>query len=77
LLEPDEHSTARACEEAIHADGIPAAAFHRKDIQAEYRQLAAAGVSFRDSPVEADGVWIASFDDGCGNWIQLVQVELY
>ena len=74
LLEPNAHPAAKAFQAAIYADGIPATMFHTTDIQEEYKKLSDKGVSFKDQPVEAGGVWIAMFDDECGNWIQLVQV---
>ena len=73
LLEPNAHPAAKAYQAAIYADGIPATLFHSADIQEEYRQLTAKGVSFTSKPMENGGVWVAIFDDGCGNWIQLVQ----
>ena len=74
LLEPNAHPASQAFQAAIYADGIPATMFHSEDIQEEYKQLVEKGVAFKDKPVEAGGVMIATFDDTCGNWIQLVQV---
>ncbi len=73
LLEPNAHPAAKAFQAAIYADGIPATMFHSADIQEEYKRLSERGVRFKDQPIESGGVWIATFDDGCGNWIQLVQ----
>lgn len=73
LLEPNVHPAAKAYQAALYADGIPATLFHSDDIQQEYKQLTAKDVSFKDKPAQNDGVWLAIFDDGCGNWIQLVQ----
>lgn len=73
LLEPNAHPAAKTYQAALYADGIPATMFHSDDIQEEYRQLVEKGVKFKDQPVQAGGVWTAIFDDGCGNWIQLVQ----
>ena len=38
---------------------------------AEFERLQAKGVRFTQSPVEADGVTTAVFDDTCGNLIQI------
>ncbi|PCI78572.1 MAG: glyoxalase [SAR86 cluster bacterium] len=73
LLEPNAHPAAKAFQAAIYADGIPATLFHSDELQQEYERLVAKGVSFKDQPTESGGVWIAIFDDSCGNWIQLVQ----
>jgi len=72
-LEPNVHPAAKAYQTALYADGIPATAFHSDDIQQEYQRLVEKGVSFKGEPTESGGVWLATFDDSCGNWIQLVQ----
>jgi predicted enzyme related to lactoylglutathione lyase len=74
LLEPNAHPAARAYQEAVYADGIPATLFHSDELQEETKRLTTKGVSFKDKPLEHAGTWIAIFDVGCGNWIQLVQV---
>lgn len=73
LLEPNTHPAARAYQRAICEAGIPAAAFHADDVDAEHRRLVARGVVFRTAPVEVPGALIAVFDDTCGNLIQIVQ----
>ena len=73
VLEPSAHPAARAYQQAIHADGIPATSFASSDVQAEYRRLTALGVPFRTPPTQTGPVTVAVFDDGCGNWIQLHQ----
>ena len=72
-LEPNAHPAAKTYQAAIYADGIPATAFHSDDIQEEWKRLTEKGVTFKGPPTEYDGVWIASFDDTCGNWLQLIQ----
>ncbi|MDP6413877.1 MAG: VOC family protein [Gammaproteobacteria bacterium] len=74
LLEPNAHPAALVFQQAIYADGIPAAVLYTEDINHEYENLIAKGVSFKDKPTNAGGAWIIVFDDTCGNWIQLVQV---
>lgn len=73
LLEPNAHPAAKAYQEAIHGDGIPAAMFFTDDIQGEHDKLEGRGVTFTTPPTEAGGVTLATFDDTCGNLIQLVQ----
>lgn len=72
-LEPNAHPAAKAFQAAIYTDGIPATAFHSDDIHQEWKRLTEKGVSFKGEPTQYDGVWIATFDDTCGNWIQLIQ----
>jgi catechol 2,3-dioxygenase-like lactoylglutathione lyase family enzyme len=73
VLEPNAHPAARAYQQAIHADGIPATSFASSDVHADYRRLSALGVPFRTPPTQTGPVTVAVFDDGCGNWIQLHQ----
>jgi catechol 2,3-dioxygenase-like lactoylglutathione lyase family enzyme len=73
LLEPTGHPAAAPFQKALYDDGIPATAFTSSDIHAEYERLVARGVRFRSPPKAAGPVTIATFDDTCGNLIQLVQ----
>ena len=76
VLEPNEHPAARACQEALMADGIPWTAFSVDDIEAEVKKLEAAGVAFTQPPVKAGGATMAVFDDTCGNLIQLMELHV-
>ncbi|HEU4563904.1 MAG TPA: VOC family protein [Gemmatimonadaceae bacterium] len=73
LLEPMAHPAARPFQKALYDSGTPATAFTSSDIHAEYERLAARGVAFRQTPVKMGPVTVATFDDSCGNLIQLVQ----
>ena len=73
LLEPNQHPAAISYQEAIHADGIPAASFEVADIQIEYQRMKSLGVRFTMEPTDTNGVILALFDDTCGNLIQIVQ----
>lgn len=74
LLEPNAHPAAQAYQQAIFADGIPATAFESADVEEEYERLVTRGVHFRTPPTAQGPVTIATFDDTCGNLIQLFQV---
>ncbi|MEW6522182.1 MAG: VOC family protein [Bacillota bacterium] len=74
LLEPNENPAARAYQEAIYSQGIPATSFGVDDIRGECERLVKAGVTFIVKPTETTGALIAVFDDTCGNLIQLHQV---
>lgn len=73
VLEPNAHPAGATFQAALRADGIPATALAVDDLAATYERLCAAGVSFKSPPAEMGGVVVASFDDTCGNWIQLYQ----
>ena len=75
LLEPNAHPAARACQEALKADGIPWTAFSVDDIEAEVQRLKDAGVTITQEPTQAGEVKIAAFDDTCGNLIQLIELS--
>lgn len=74
LLEPNAHPAARAYQQAIYGDGIPATSFAVDNVQAEFERLRDAGVAFRMEPTETGAGTIAMFDDTCGNFIQIYQV---
>lgn len=71
LLEPAEHRAVGPYREALKADGIPVTSFAVEDVQAEYERLTNLGVEFTQAPTEAGPVTVATFDDTCGNLIQI------
>jgi catechol 2,3-dioxygenase-like lactoylglutathione lyase family enzyme len=73
VLEPNAHPAARAYQEAIVKDGIPATSFAVDDVQQEYERLKSLGVEFTLEPTRAGAVTIAIFNDTCGNLIQMAQ----
>ena len=72
-LEPNQLPSAKAMQEDIYEKGIPWTAMMTDDVEAEYARLTAEGVKFKSEPQEMGGVKVVSFDDTCGNWIQLYQ----
>jgi glyoxylase I family protein len=72
-LEPNANPAARAYQEALMSQGIPATAFHCDDLDAEVRRLREHGVRFTLDPTEMGPVKIAVFADTCGNLIQIYQ----
>lgn len=73
VLEPNAHPAAATYQAALKADGIPATALAVDDLADVYERMTTAGVVFKGPPAEGGGVKMASFDDTCGNWIQLYQ----
>jgi catechol 2,3-dioxygenase-like lactoylglutathione lyase family enzyme len=74
-LEPAPQDYAVAFRRGLYDNGIPATAFQSLDLQAEYERLVAKGVKFKAPPVSHPGMpAMATFDDGCGNWIQLYEL---
>lgn len=72
-LEPNANPAARAYQQALMEQGIPATAFQSDDLQAEVRRLRERGVRFTLDPTDAGPVRIAVFADTCGNLIQIYQ----
>ena len=73
LLEPMGFAPAKTFQKELFNAGIPATVFGVEDIQKEYVRLVALGVAFKTKPMQAGPVWIAVFEDTCGNLIQMVQ----
>ncbi|MCP3102385.1 VOC family protein [Myxococcus sp. K15C18031901] len=73
VLEPNGHPAATAYQKALFADGIPATSFTSLDIQAEYERLSGLGVVFRQKPTQMGPVTVATFEDTCGNLLQMHQ----
>lgn len=70
-LEPAEHPAVKPFRDALMADGIPFTSFAVDDVQAEYERLVARGVVFTQKPADMGPVTVATFDDTCGNLIQI------
>ena len=73
LLEPNGNLGADTFQAGLYAAGVPAIVFGTADIHAEYARLQGRGVVFRQEPITTDHGTIATFEDTCGNLIQLFQ----
>ena len=73
-LEGFHGPAAKAYQEALFNQSIPAANFFVEDIQKEYARLKDLGVVFTMTPSKTTGSVIAVLDDTCGNLIQLTQL---
>lgn len=73
VLEPMAFPPARTWQKALFDAGIPATAFITTDIDAEFQRLAARGVKFRGEPKQMGPIKAVTFEDSCGNLINLVQ----
>jgi catechol 2,3-dioxygenase-like lactoylglutathione lyase family enzyme len=74
LLEPSDNPAAKVFKKSIFEQGIPATSLFVDDIQAEYERMKRLGVRFTMEPTAMGPVTIATFDDTCGNLIQITQV---
>ncbi len=73
VLEPLGFPPAREYQQAMFEAGIPALALITRDIQADYDRLTKLGVQFRGEPQNMGVITAATFEDTCGNLINLVQ----
>lgn len=73
LLEPNSNPASQTFQKALFEQGIPLTTFGVDDIRAEHERMRKLGVVFRVEPTKAGPVTIATFEDTCGNLIQIVQ----
>lgn len=73
LLEPRGNFGSGTYYDGIYDTGMPIIVFGTDDIQRDYEQLKAKGVSFKGEPKKEDYGTQAIFDDTCGNFVQLLQ----
>lgn len=71
LLEPNEHEAARAYQQALAQDGIPATSFQVDDVERAHAELTDRGVVFVQPPTDLGPVTTAILDDTCGNLIMI------
>jgi predicted enzyme related to lactoylglutathione lyase len=73
LLEPNNNPIASTYQQGLYNAGIPAIVFGVEDVQKEYEKLKERGVVFKKEPTKTEYGTEATFDDTCGNWIQIHQ----
>lgn len=73
VLEPDIHPAAKPFKSALVGDGIPFTSFAVRDVAAEHERLESLGVRFTQPPADYGTMIAATFDDTCGNLIQIAQ----
>lgn len=72
-LEPLHFPPAEAYQKALYEASIPATAFLTQDVAAEAQKLRDRGVLVHGEPVDMGPIKAVLFEDGCGNFIHLVQ----
>ncbi len=73
----NNNPAAAAYQQALFAQGQPAAMFHTEDIKGDYERIGSRGAEFTLPPTDVTGSRIAMLNDTCGNLIQLVQPARY
>lgn len=76
LLEPCGMDFAKTYKSTLYEKGIPFTMLASDNVQDEYEKLKAKGVVFKSPPqTTPGGPLIAIFDDTCGNYIVMYEIE--
>jgi len=75
LLEPMGFPPSSVFQKALFDAGIPLTSFGVDDCQKEYERMTKLGVVFRGKPARMGPATTATFEDTCGNLIQIAQVD--
>ncbi|HXI94286.1 MAG TPA: VOC family protein [Blastocatellia bacterium] len=70
----NDNPAAKAYQQALFQQGLPAAMFYTDDVKADYERTKASGAEFTMPPTEVTGATIAMLNDTCGNLIQITQL---
>jgi predicted enzyme related to lactoylglutathione lyase len=68
---------ARAYQQALFQQGLPAIMFFTEDVKGAYERITSRGAEFTMPPTDVTGSTIAMLNDTCGNRIQLSQLARY
>lgn len=76
VLEPSGMDIATTYRRGLYAKGVPYTALASDNVQEEYEKLKARGVVFTSPPSKVPGFPpMATFDDTCGNYIMMYEIE--
>jgi uncharacterized glyoxalase superfamily protein PhnB len=70
----NDNPAAKAWQEAMFQQNLPAAMFFTDDVQADYERAKAHGAEFTMPPTDVTASKIARLNDTCGNLIQVTQL---
>ena len=70
----NNNPAAKAYQQAMFQQGLPAAMFYTDDVKGDYERTKARGAEFTMPPTEVTGSTIAMLNDICGNLIQITQL---
>ena len=74
-LARNDNPAAKTYQQAMFAQGQPAAMFFTDDVQRDYERVKAAGGEFTMPPTKVTGSTITMVNDTCGNLIQITQLD--
>ena len=71
----NDNPAGKAYQEAIFQQGQPAINFYSDDVKGDYERIKAKGGEFTMPPTDVTASTIAQLKDGCGNLIQITQLN--
>jgi predicted enzyme related to lactoylglutathione lyase len=71
----NDNPAAAAFQQALFAQGQPAAMFSTDDVKRDYERIKARGAEFTMPPTDVTASTIAQLNDTCGNLIQITQLN--
>lgn len=74
-LASNANPAGKAFQQATFQQGQPAIQFFSDDVKADCAGIKAKGVALRMEPTDVTGSTIAQLDDGCGNIVQITQLN--
>jgi predicted enzyme related to lactoylglutathione lyase len=73
----NDNPAAKAYQQAMFQQGLPAAMFFTDDVKGDYERMKSRGAEFTMPPTNVTYSTIAKLNDTCGNVIQLSQLARY
>ena len=73
-LELNQDPAAKAYQQALLEQNIPAGMFFTDDVKADYERIKARGGEFSMPPTDVTASTIATLQDTCGNLVQLTEL---
>ncbi len=70
----NNNPAAKAYQQAMFQQGLPAAMFFTHDVKSDYERIKARGAEFTMPPTDVTFATITMLNDSCGNLIQLTQL---
>jgi predicted enzyme related to lactoylglutathione lyase len=70
----NDNPAAKAYQQALFKQRLPAAMFYTDDLQGDYERMKARGAEFTMPPTDVTASKIAQLNDSCGNVVQVTQL---
>jgi predicted enzyme related to lactoylglutathione lyase len=71
----NNNPAAKAFQQAMYKENQPAIMFYTDDLAREHERIKGKGATFKMPPTDVDMALIAQVDDGCGNLVQITELQ--